>query len=226
MIVLLGVCGGGQTRGWAAQADAVEPVRRDPTVVVEHVPMLFGSPAFEAAHLVIPRTTTAELADFVRSAGAPGAAQWLCAAYTATPPASDSPAGSLVGLIDIAASAGPSGEEATDALVCPRLRRHLRETIHKNDLGCLFGPFPCHSHITRYTRISHDLAYPACAASEAQRQAFDAASCELVLLGRTGRASALRVFLRRARRRNGCLDIAVNAYGRFATQLLVREGCD
>jgi hypothetical protein len=65
---------------------------------------------------------------------------------------------------------------------------------------------------TIYRRIvSHDLSYRACVATPEQRAAFDVATCAQILLGRSGRAFALRFFSNRAARANACLQLAVSA---------------
>jgi hypothetical protein len=174
---------GGMARGSAATGTVLEPVRRDASVdVIYWSSCVPPHDAFVSTDLVLPRETTRELADYVRGAGAPTAAEWLCDAYTGqrSDTAQD---GSLHGLIASAVATGdPQAVAAADALVCPDLRKHRRI-----------------------------LAYQGCEATAAQRDAFDTASCTHVLRGRSGRASVLKVFAKRAATRDECLVVRLKA---------------
>jgi hypothetical protein len=207
----------------------VEPVRRDArTVVTKNVTVAFdpSGPSlveqFGSAKLVLPRSTTRELARFARATDAPTAARWLCDAY-ASPPSSDPDASSLRSLVAEAAAVDAVGASATGAYVCPTLPRHVRITRTRvTNFPCLFG---CDTD--SYTVVSHILAVPSCQATDEQRQAIDAATCSTVLLGSSGRATALRIFLRRTRRRHACLQLSIDAAPKFSFQIRsTSENCD
>jgi hypothetical protein len=182
-------------------ATPFEPIAREARLALVAVPSVSGQSVFLAAGLVLPRATTTDLAAFVRAAGAPAAAQWLCRTYTEASPAS---LRQVIQAVELATATDEHGAAAIDALVCPRLRRHVHEAIVE---GCLLAP-----SCTSYRRIvSHDLSYPACVATPEQRAAFDEATCAQILLGRSGRAVALRVFASRAARADACLELSVSA---------------
>ncbi len=179
-----------------------EPVRR---------PALIGPRVSPAApdgfDFVIPRATTSELAEYAQKAGARAAVKWFCDAYAVESPSNpDDP--SLRQLVTGAALTSEAGAAAADALVCPRIRRHLRETRMKTrrPLFCIYGD--CDKTV-RYRVMSHVLAHRGCESTDAGRAAFDAEHCTKVFLGRSRRATAFRFFTRRAARNNGCLQITL-----------------
>jgi len=181
-----------------------EPVRRDARIELR---VSSPTPAFVSADFVIPRATTRELAEYAKTAGARAAVQWLCDAY-AVPPATDPDAASLRQLVDVAA-ATIAGSPAADALVCPRINRHVHVTKRKitNIFACIFGD--CDDGVVTYRAMSHILAYPGCVSTAPDRAAFDTAQCSRALLGRSRRATTFRFFTRRAAMKNGCLQITL-----------------
>ena len=208
----------------AARASGpAEPIRRDARIEVERFPVAVPPATtmpFVFANFVIPSETTAELAEFARAAGGPAAAAWLCDAY-AEAPTSGPDAASLRSLIDTAAAVDEIGQHATGALVCPIVRTRLRQTVTKVTDDCS-SFFDCKT--VTYTIVSHQLARAGCAATPAERQAFDGATCRRVLLGSSGRAFALRVFSRRAGRVGGCLELRIDATG--AALYARRRACE
>ena len=203
--------------GSARAKVAIEPVRRNASITVdESVPSVFSPTSeFLGVSFVIPTATTRELARYQRGAGAQAAARWLCGAYTVAP-AVDPQSASLRGLMNTAAEHAERGIEAANTLVCPNLRQHPRDTVTRRSDGCIFEDpiFGGHSdcHIIRYKVMSHDLAFAGTCASTAtaeQREAVDSATCQYVLLGRSGRATALRFFTRRAARHQDCLRLSL-----------------
>jgi len=185
----------------AHAATPFEPIAREARVALLAVPSVSGQSVFLSAGVVLPRATTTELAEFVRTAGATAAAEWVCRTYTDESGAS---LRQVIQVVEVATATDEHGAAATDALVCPRVRRRVHEAIVR---GCLLA-----ASCTSYRRIvSHDLSYRACVATPEQRAAFDVATCAQILLGRSGRAFALRVFANRAARANACLQLSVSA---------------
>lgn len=122
-----------------------------------------------------------------------------------SPPDEPYPA-SLRELILKAAATDESGALAADALVCPRLRKRIYDVSSrlKNPRCGILNPFCEH---VRVTELSHYLASTACRASTTERSGSDTNLCQEVFLGHAHRATALRLFLRLARRYGGCLQI-------------------
>jgi hypothetical protein len=208
----------------AARANVpVEPIRRDARIEVERFPFAVPpatTPPFVFASFVIPISTTADLAEFSRTAGGPAAAAWLCDAY-ADAPAFDPDAASFRGLIEAASAVDDIGRHAADALVCPIVRTRLRQTVTKVTDDCS-SFFDCKT--VTYTIVSHQLAHAGCTEGGAERHVFDGATCRRVLLGSSGRAFALRVFSRRAGRVGGCLELRIDATG--AALYARRRACE
>ena len=206
----------------------VEPVRRDARIEIRRsvaVPELSLPSVFISAGLIVPRETTRELAAYARGNG-PMAAKWLCDNY-ADASGSGPGAADLRLLIEQAAPEGEFAAQASDALVCPRVRQRVREVRSKLvNPGCLFDIFGSEEcHWVRYSFMSHELAYPGCAATEEQRQAFGSAVCQTVLLGRSGRATAFKYFTRRAARTHACLVVSLSAVPTPSVQL-ARRACE
>jgi hypothetical protein len=188
----------------ARSAAPFEPVRRDATIEFQRVDLDLGVQSVTGT-LTIPKATTRELAEYGNTAGGAAAAKWFCSAYVGLP--DDAPeAGTLRTLIQRAAADGEAGRVAANSLVCPRVRRNAYERIPI--LNCIFDVFDECKPRWR-TVVSGTLAFGTCEATDAQRDAFDAATCETILRGHSGRAKALRAFSRRAARRNGCLQINI-----------------
>ena len=198
--------------GPRAQADA-QPVRREAHIEISRTPSLpppFPQvpSSFVAANFVLPRATTEELAEYAHAQGGPSAAAWLCDTYAVAPPF-DPESASLSGLA--AAAAAQGGAQAADALVCPRPRSRLRErTTRITNPGCVFFG-DC--HVVTYWVMSHDVAYANCPSSGESVRDVDSASCQQALRGRSGGAAALRFFVQRAARRQGCLVLRLSGTG-------------
>jgi hypothetical protein len=205
--------------GGALAATPFVPVRRDARLELTTTESS-ATPAFVSAELVIPRATTRELAAYAGTAGGRAAAPWLCDAYTATP---DADGASLKQLVAATAATDSAGIAAADALVCPRIRRHLFAL--KTKRPSIYCFLDCDDVTYRYR--SPVLAYRKCEATDEQRAALDAAACKEVLLGHSRRGSALRFFAKRAAMDHACLSIRLSASGKPAVALgTAASGCE